>query len=359
VKTGPGTFLTGVTRLMNDVSSPYDRPTCAVRSDGTAWCWGVNTSPFGGAPLITGAPPASPAYHAYPIVVSSGGPSLSGVDEITVGLRHLCAITTVTTPRDSVYCWGEGSAGQLGSIGSSLYPVLATHLPPGPRTNVAGGYDATCVLVGGQAYCFGANDRGQAGTGYPSTVMAGCSSICENSDPATPVLAGPAMGAGGPPLMNVAALHMGYSWVCARLVDGSVSCWGDDLGTGSNMTTYQAVPLVEASMPVTGVLGLTSYGTSGGYPNAVRYLTSDGVYHQAAATLPFTCPLGVSAGHADVLAACPCPCPKLDGRKAAKIARTTPPLRRRRRCAARSGTGTGTRVQPNAARCGLIRTALL
>lgn len=86
------------------------RHACARKQDGAVFCWGEERS--------LGAPLNRPPVPAQPVRVT-GLPA--DVTALTAGDAFTCALTG----RGAVYCWGEGSAGQLGQgkKASSLSPV--------------------------------------------------------------------------------------------------------------------------------------------------------------------------------------------------------------------------------------------
>ena len=75
---------------------------CAVKMDGTAWCWGSGRHGKNGDGTETDR--AAPVQ----VMVDATTP-LVGVTAISAGRAHRCAIAT-----GGVYCWGRGSDGQLG-----------------------------------------------------------------------------------------------------------------------------------------------------------------------------------------------------------------------------------------------------
>lgn len=94
-----------------------DWHTCALKTDGTALCWGRNDEGQGGSgDTIDRAAPA-------PVV------DLNGLDDITAGRSFTCARKS----GGGIWCWGMNDYGQLG-IGTSDYqshpvPTKVTALP--------------------------------------------------------------------------------------------------------------------------------------------------------------------------------------------------------------------------------------
>jgi alpha-tubulin suppressor-like RCC1 family protein len=99
----------------------------------------------------------------------------AGVEKITAGTRHTCAIAS-----GAAYCWGANGHGQLGngtsgaaniSDMSSYAPVPVQGLTSGVTAISAGAYpdpagvDMTCAIANGDVYCWGNNYYGQLGNG--------------------------------------------------------------------------------------------------------------------------------------------------------------------------------------------------
>jgi alpha-tubulin suppressor-like RCC1 family protein len=167
--------------------------TCAVRTDGTLWCWGYN---FYGE-LGDGTTQSRP----NPMQVTLGS-SAAAVD---AGSDHVCARLTDGTIR----CWGHNYGGALGNgyTTDSAVPV-APLTPAGAFLQVSAGNGYTCaVRTDGSLWCWGYNGLGQLGDGTTSN-----STVPEQVLPL------------GNHVLEVST--GGDSTTCARLSDHSLTCWG-------------------------------------------------------------------------------------------------------------------------------------
>lgn len=82
---------------------------------------------------------------------------LDGARDLAVGRRHACALRA----DGAVFCWGDGSRGQLGGGPSGALVRVV-----GGAEQVAAGDAHTCArLRVGAVACWGADDRGQLGDG--------------------------------------------------------------------------------------------------------------------------------------------------------------------------------------------------
>jgi alpha-tubulin suppressor-like RCC1 family protein len=100
--------------------SAGDNHTCAIDVAGSAWCWGVNEFGQLGVAVVTEVCPS--ARGAKPCHTSPGKVEAApAFAEISAGKGHTCGVT----PGGEIYCWGQGTAGQLGNGGSesSTVPV--------------------------------------------------------------------------------------------------------------------------------------------------------------------------------------------------------------------------------------------
>ncbi len=225
--------------------------TCVLKKDRTVWCWGGNS--FG--QLGDG----TRKDRFVPVRVDAVG---GGVRLLAVGSRHSCALKS----DDSLWCWGDNAAGQLGETPSLSRP--APQKVAGLRTQqavaMAAGDKHVCLLYrDGRAVCWGGMDSvdqdaqdstGKGSDRLPLLQLAspegrwvhlglgkahGCGRTADGNAhcwgngllgqlgygqsavSSTPV-------AVNLPSRRVADVKVGDNFACALLTDGSISCWGDN-----------------------------------------------------------------------------------------------------------------------------------
>jgi alpha-tubulin suppressor-like RCC1 family protein len=166
--------------------------TCALRSVGSAVCWGSG--------LRLGAGGLDPSSIPVPVA------GIADATAITADDSHTCALLGDQT----VQCWGDNHAGQLGivpdhgALSQSLIPVSVPDFSD--VTALAAGFDYTCAIrAGGEVACWGGNSVGQLGD---ETL----------SDTWTPV---PVSG-----ITDAQAIDAGFQYTCVLRAAGSVTCWG-------------------------------------------------------------------------------------------------------------------------------------
>jgi alpha-tubulin suppressor-like RCC1 family protein len=155
----PVTMPAGVSSF-KAITAGY-KHSCALATDGTAYCWGENTDGQignGGGGDVS-----------VPTAVQT---SLK-FTQIAAGKTHTCAVATDGT----VWCWGDNSNGKFGnnSTTSSTIPVQGAQFSGSPVSfvSVTAGEVLSCGISTAKAvYCWGNNDYGQLGnaTNTPSLV---------------------------------------------------------------------------------------------------------------------------------------------------------------------------------------------
>ncbi len=203
--------------------------TCAV-AEGLAYCWGSDVSGQLGDNLLGAGNNSS-----LPVAVLTSG-LLSGltVTAVTAGEAHTCVIAG-----GEAYCWGYAALGQLGNnttiLSAAPVAVAAPWAASATLTSLTAGQYSTCVAADGKAYCWGEGVNGQLGNGATGNLT-------------TPV----AVTTSGVLAGTVTQLAAGSDHVCA--VSGAAAyCWGENgsgqLGNNSTTDTSQPVPVSAVSAP--------------------------------------------------------------------------------------------------------------
>lgn len=199
------------------ISAGWDH-TCALREDGTVWCWGENIE----GQLGDG----STTLSTTPVQVV-------GIDDavaLDAGDRTTCAVLD----GGAVRCWGSGRNGELGNGVMavnyfSAVPVDVVDLPSVTQLTV--GFAHVCgLVVDGTARCWGNGQQGRLGDGTSGV----------NS--AVPVVV---VGLEGATQLDANSLG---AHTCARLDHGGVRCWGynfhGQIGDGtSGSANSRSVPV--------------------------------------------------------------------------------------------------------------------
>jgi alpha-tubulin suppressor-like RCC1 family protein len=230
---------------------------CAILDNAKVKCWGDNTSGQLGIGVLGGTRglAAGEMGDALPYVNLGTGRT---VKAISVGSEHACAILD----NDTLKCWGNNVVGQLG-LGDNEYrggipgemgdALPAVNLGLGrTATAIASSFGHSCaILDNGTVKCWGDNSAGQLGTGDGNDY---------GGTPGSPVTGGPVLDMAylpavsevvGTPSTSVpiraTTIAAGYQTSCAVLTSGLLTCWGDgvsgQLGNGTSATAVgNAVP---------------------------------------------------------------------------------------------------------------------
>ena len=209
--------------------------TCALTTEGDAWCWGNNSwgqvgnGTVGGSPILT--PQAVGGDHKFTAIVSAAW--------------HSCGLEADGT----VFCWGGNREGQLGIGRTSEYETSPQQVTGSLRfTKLEANSEYTCALAEDRrAFCWGKNMYGELG--YTNGRGTWVSS--------------PQLVLGGQLYTDIAA---DSHHTCGVTTTGSVMCWGSnfagELGIGlppSGGDDYRPLPVA--------VLGLANAAdvATGGY----------------------------------------------------------------------------------------------
>lgn len=215
------TEVAGASTKWRSVSAGSQR-TCATKVTGRLYCWGSDDR--GG--LGNGG---SNRSRRAPVEVAGGATNWSSVQ---VGGGHVCALTTT----GHLYCWGDDDFGALGdnpSIGARSTPTqVAANRADWSSVSVGAAARHTCAIrTTGNLYCWGYDEVGQLGLGdvsshhYIPTEVAGHAT-------------------------DWASVSTGGGHTCAVKTTGRAYCWGGAgvLGDGTDQIPSD-VPVQVAPHP--------------------------------------------------------------------------------------------------------------
>jgi alpha-tubulin suppressor-like RCC1 family protein len=190
--------------------------TCARRSDGSAWCWGLN---YYGQIGIVGT---DQDCTLSPCLASPTATGQTGVVAVLAGAYHSCVRKT----DGSLWCWGRNDYGQVGdgtTTSPQRSPVKAV-LSDAMATVDMGPWHLCARSTAGALSCWGLNSFGQLGDGT-------------NISPQVLPVQATALGS------TVADLAIGGYHNCAVKNDSTVWCWGyNEMGTLGDGSVGPAKP---------------------------------------------------------------------------------------------------------------------
>jgi len=200
--------------------------TCALDTDGKAWCWGSNAASQLGVLTATSCPDVGTCARR-PIAVLGDHRFV----RITSGLAHSCGVTA----QGAAWCWGGGFEDrESGFLGNGF--LMRSETPVRVVTDsilveIDAGYDNTCALTAaGQAWCWGRNAKGEGGNG--STFARLIPTLVSGDE------------------LRFTQISVGGEHVCGLRTSGNVACWGSNrfgqLGTGevtyNDLTRFTPTP---------------------------------------------------------------------------------------------------------------------
>jgi alpha-tubulin suppressor-like RCC1 family protein len=248
--TGASTAVTGLTDAIAISASGYTLNikggllyrgrTCALKANGSMACWGAV---FNGGTF-------RPRIQATPTIVAG----LTETTALAMGSYHACALKK----DGGLACWGSNDSGQLGngilggSIPTSLVDVGLTLSNTSGSAQVSLGGDHSCANTGGSVACWGSNTFGQLGDG--TTANSTASRVVSS-------------------LVDAATITAGTSHTCALKQDTTVVCWGKNTNgqLGNGTTTLSTTP-----SPVANLSGVLQLSTGDSHTCAVKNSTITG-----------------------------------------------------------------------------------
>ncbi len=124
--------------------------TCAIMASGELRCVGSNTHGQLGSESAGGE-------SRTPLVVAPAAGVTGSARRVSMGTQHACALYG----DGELACWGNGGLSGVGLMSTAAIPP--THVPIDAVTEVSVGDLHTCVIAGGEVWCFGGNSHGQCG----------------------------------------------------------------------------------------------------------------------------------------------------------------------------------------------------
>jgi alpha-tubulin suppressor-like RCC1 family protein len=211
---------------------------CVLDLDGSVKCQGLNSSgQLGNATVVN---------SATPVPVSDLGARST---QVVSGSNHSCALLD----NGNVRCWGANNQGQLGlAVSGNPFSNVSVSVPdlPNDITQIASGYDHSCAIrKNDNVVCWGANNYGQLGDGTVTP---------SKGTETTESLGGRAI-----------EVATGESHTCALLADGGVRCWGaNGYGQLGNDTTTGSLKPVS----VIGLPGAVTAITAGAFHTCAKLI---------------------------------------------------------------------------------------
>ncbi len=188
--------------------------TCGLRNNGVAYCWGDNTYGQLGDNSTTDS--------NIPVAVAGGGSNWIHID---ANGDYTCALTQT----GRAWCWGNSANGRLGTGAFEGSNLLEPNEVAGSHTNwsdISTGRASTCGIRSGRLYCWGNRAEHLVTDGGGTT-----------GDEYSPVEDSNAWD-------DWQTITVNWENACGVRTDGSIYCWGlNDFGqVGDGTTTSRNTP---------------------------------------------------------------------------------------------------------------------
>ena len=240
--------FTGAVFITFETVSAAGRSSCGIDNGGVLYCWGFNGDGQAGIGL---GPIGSGPIYTYPQAVAPS--TAQTFASINGGMYHNCAVTFSHVG----YCWGDNNNGQLGIGSSSRFELRPTALSLGiPFASISAGRAHSCgVSIGGRAWCWGSNERGQLGGSVTIDTVA--NTVLFVSTP-TATQVGSTTDAKFFGVFDIRAIATGGVHTCAVQPNRAVRCWGlgreGQLGNGTNSVDEYVPQLIATGIPMDSIV---------------------------------------------------------------------------------------------------------
>ncbi|MFA6490919.1 MAG: fibronectin type III domain-containing protein, partial [Candidatus Magasanikbacteria bacterium] len=252
-------YLTGIISITSNASHTF-----ALKSDGTVWGWGSNSLPNGAKGALGNLPLGSSIYSLIPVQVSN----LTGIIAVSAGSQNALALKSDGT----VWAWGLNYNGEIGdntvTLRNSPVQVLdssGTGFLTGIIAISAGLASSYALKSDGTVWAWGSQGVGQLGIGI-ETVVNGCDDgdgpyTCDIlADHHLPVQVKGLNGTGY--LTGIGAIFSGNGSVFAIKSDGTVWAWGSNANGQLGMNDVIAKTTPNQVLGTGGVGYLSNVSTS-------------------------------------------------------------------------------------------------
>lgn len=198
--------------------------TCAVDTNGKAWCWGEDGTLATGDSSLGSLP--KHAHRRIPAFSDLGVPA--DFVAIDTDITHTCAASAA----QDVFCWGDNNFGQLGAPIGIFSSTRAQLVRTGNRyKSVTTGMSHSCAVQAsnGLVDCWGDNSHFQlTGNANPSKIITINSKV--------PLAA-----------RGVQFTASGSTTTCAQVANDDTVCWGKPSATAPNSSASQGFVALHAS----------------------------------------------------------------------------------------------------------------
>lgn len=228
--------------------------TCALHTDETISCWGLdNHGQLGDGESDFATVDFSALFSTANIPTPVKVKGITNAKAVASGTNHSCALHNDAT----VSCWGNNLSGQLGdgTTTSSNSPIKVSGISD--VSTIAAGHEHTCVLhTDSTVSCWGSSKAGKLGTSEikvkDSRLVTGldlptAAWLAPNEEllKESPVINEALVPAKVPKITDAVAIATGWQHTCAVHRDGTVSCWGDNRNNqlGDSATSSSVLPI--------------------------------------------------------------------------------------------------------------------